>query len=61
MEGFAWQEGYGAFSVSESNVKQVRGYIEKQAKHHQTISFEDEFIGFLTRHGVDYNPKRVWD
>jgi REP element-mobilizing transposase RayT len=61
MEGFAWQEGYGAFSVSESNVEQVRRYIENQATHHHTLSFEDEFIGFLTRHGIDYDPQKILD
>jgi hypothetical protein len=61
MEGFAWQEGYGVFSVSESNMEQVRRYIENQSKHHQALSFEDEFIGFLEKHGIDYDPQRIWD
>lgn len=61
MEGFAWQKGYGAFSVSESKVENVRRYIERQAVHHQALSFEDEFIGFLKKHGVGYDPNHVWD
>lgn len=57
---FAWQAGYGAFSVSSSNVNRVIGYIENQEKHHRRISFEDEFITLLKRHGVDYDPKYVF-
>ena len=57
---FAWQEGYGAFSVSSSNINRVIRYIENQEKHHRKISFEDEFITLLKRHGVDYDPKYVF-
>jgi putative transposase len=57
---FAWQEGYGAFSVSSSNINRVIRYIESQERHHRKISFEDEFITLLKRHGVDYDPKYVF-
>ena len=57
---FAWQEGYGAFSVSSSNINRVIRYIENQEKHHRKISFEDEFITLLKRHGIDYDPKYVF-
>jgi len=57
--GFAWQEGYGAFSVSQSNVEQVRRYIEQQEEHHRHISFDEEFIEFLERHGVPYDERYV--
>ena len=57
---FAWQEGYGAFSVSSSNIDRVIRYIESQEKHHRKISFEDEFITLLKRHGIDYDPKYVF-
>ena len=58
---FGWQEGYGAFSVSQSNVPQVADYIEKQAEHHKKITFEDEFLALLKRHGIAYDPRYVWD
>jgi len=58
---FAWQRGYGAFSVSESNAETVRSYIAKQAEHHAHRSFEDEYLDFLKRHGVDYDPRYVFD
>jgi len=57
---FAWQEGYGAFSVSSSHVDRVIRYIENQEAHHRKISFEDEFITLLKRHGMDYDPKYVF-
>ena len=49
---FAWQTGYGAFSVSVSNLDAVTGYIAKQAEHHCQRSFEDEFREFLRKHGI---------
>ena len=54
---FAWQEGYGAFSVSASNVAAVRHYIEHQAEHHARHTFEDEFIAWLRKSGVPYDPE----
>jgi putative transposase len=56
---FAWQEGYGAFSVSASQTEGVIRYIERQAAHHAKRSYEDEFIEFLKRHRVEYDPKHV--
>ena len=58
---FAWQEGYGAFSVSRSNVPQVAAYIANQAEHHRRMTFEDEFVALLKRHGIEYDPRYVWD
>ena len=58
---FAWQGGYGAFSVSQSNAAGVIAYIEKQAEHHQRQTFEQEFIEFLERHQTEYDPQRLWD
>lgn len=57
---FAWQEGYGAFSVSASNVEAVRHYIEHQAEHHARHSFEDEFVSLLRKSGVAYDPEFVF-
>lgn len=59
--GFAWQNGYGVFSVSVSNVSAVRDYVARQREHHQTRSFEDEFRLLLERHGVAYDERYMWD
>jgi REP element-mobilizing transposase RayT len=56
---FAWQEGYGAFSVSSSNLEQVEAYIRNQEAHHRKFSFEEEFLALLKKHGVEYDPKYV--
>jgi len=57
---FAWQEGYGAFSVSASNAAAVRAYIDHQPKHHAKRSFEHEFIALLKKSGVSYDPAAVF-
>ncbi len=58
---FAWQNGYGVFSVSQSNVPAVRRYIEGQAGHHQKRDFKSEFRAFCKRHGVAIDERYVWD
>jgi REP element-mobilizing transposase RayT len=58
---FGWQTGYGAFSVSHSKAADVIQYINGQAERHKVVSFEVEFIAFLKRHKIDYDPKYVWD
>lgn len=58
---FAWQSGYGAFAVSESNVADVRDYIADQQAHHQRNSFEDEYRAFLDRHRLNFDERYVWD
>ena len=58
---FSWQAGYGAFSVSTSNLDSVRQYIEKQEEHHQRYSFQDEFRSLLTKHGLSFDERYVWD
>jgi len=57
---FAWQEGYGAFSVSASNAEAVRHYIEHQDEHHAKHSFEDEFVSLLRKSNVAYDPQLVF-
>jgi len=57
---FAWQEGYGAFGVSKSNLATVVKYIQNQEKHHRRMTFEDEFIALLEKHGIEYDPKYVF-
>jgi REP element-mobilizing transposase RayT len=58
---FAWQRGYGAFSISEDRVRGVRSYINNQAKHHKKLTFQEEYLGFLERHKVKYDPRYIWD
>ena len=57
---FAWQEGYGAFTVGVSQEKATIAYINTQAQHHANHSFEDEFVAFLKKHNIDFDPKYVW-
>jgi putative transposase len=57
---FAWQEGYGAFSIGVSQVDDTVRYIADQAEHHHTKSFQEEFLAFLERHGFEYDPRYVW-
>ena len=59
--GFAWQAGYGAFAVSESNVETVRAYIANQREHHRTKTFQEEYRAFLERHNVAFDERYVWD
>ncbi|HKS76865.1 MAG TPA: IS200/IS605 family transposase [Terriglobales bacterium] len=56
---FAWQEGYGAFSVSASQTEDVIQYIASQAQHHAKRSYEEEFLDFLKRYGISYDPQYV--
>jgi REP-associated tyrosine transposase len=57
---FAWQQGYGAFSVSSSNVPGVVRYIENQEAHHKKLNFDEEFLALLKNHGVEFDPKFVF-
>lgn len=57
---FEWQEGYGAFSVGQSMIGATVEYIKNQRRHHQTTTFEEEFITFLDRHQVEYDPQYVF-
>jgi len=52
---FAWQEGYGAFSIGVSGVDGTIAYIQNQEEHHRTRTFQEEFITFLKRHGMEYD------
>jgi len=60
LHDFAWQEGYGAFSINPQNLDSLISYIEKQEEHHKTLSFQDEFRQFLQKNGVEYNEAYVW-
>lgn len=57
---FEWQEGYGAFSISISAIPDTVAYIKSQKEHHRTMSFEEEYIAILKKHGIDYDERYVW-
>ena len=59
--GFAWQTGYAAFSVSQSQVPSVQRYIERQAEHHRTRTFQEEFVQLLNKHGIEYDERYIWE
>ena len=57
LKDFSWQRGYGAFTVSQSNVEEARRYIAQQKEHHQKVCFRDEFIQFLKANGIEYDER----
>jgi len=61
LREFAWQTGYGAFTVSQSQAGNVGRYIANQERHHQRVSFKEEFIVLLQAHGIDYDERYLWD
>jgi putative transposase len=56
----AWQKGYAAFSVSASNIPAVVRYIGTQQAHHRKMSFDEEFLTLLRKHGIAFDPKFVF-
>jgi len=58
---FAWQRGYGVFTVSESIVPSVTLYIENQEEHHKRLTFQEEFIAMLAKHGIPFDERHLWD
>jgi len=61
VRDFSWQAGYGAFSVSESNIPQLRKYIEDQEEHHRKMTFQEEFRELCRRHGIELDERYAWD
>jgi putative transposase len=61
MQHFAWQEGYGAFSVSVSHIDETIAYIRNQEEHHRHRSFQEEYLAFLKKHEIEYDEKYLWD
>ncbi|NOY28664.1 MAG: IS200/IS605 family transposase [Planctomycetes bacterium] len=57
---FAWQEGYGAFSIGISQIDATKQYIANQIEHHRTKTFQEEFLAFLKKHEIEYDPRYVW-
>lgn len=60
-QDFGWQVGYGAFSIGISQVDETCAYIDNQREHHQKRTFKEEFVAFLERHGIEYDPKYLWE
>ncbi len=58
---FAWQTGYGAFTVSESGLAAVREYISNQQEHHKTRSFQEEFLAFIKKNKIAVDERYLWD
>ena len=61
IEKFAWQRGYGCFSVGQSQVQALIRYIQNQANHHLKVTFQDEFRQFLRRYEISFEEQYVWD
>jgi REP element-mobilizing transposase RayT len=57
---FHWQDGYGAFSIGQSQRQALVDYISRQKEHHARVSFEEELIGLAERYGIEYDPKYLW-
>jgi putative transposase len=60
MRRFAWQDGYGAFTVSKSQLPDIARYIQSQEEHHRAKTFQEEYLAFLQRHGIEYDERYVW-
>ena len=60
LKDFAWQDGYGVFSVSRSGIPDVVDYIKRQREHYEGRSYEQEFVGLLDRHGVEYDERYLF-
>jgi hypothetical protein len=58
---FAWQKGYGAFSVGASQLPALKRYVAGQREHHRTRSFKEEFVAFLEKYQVEYDERYIWE
>ncbi|GMV91489.1 MAG: hypothetical protein AMXMBFR82_12670 [Candidatus Hydrogenedentota bacterium] len=61
LRDFAWQGGYGAFTVSASQVNRVKTYFETQEAHHRKEDFKTEFLRLLKAHDIEYDERYIWD
>ena len=61
VSDFAWQRGYGAFSVAPRDLDALLGYVDNQEEHHRTRTFQDEYSAILNQYGVEYDERYVWD
>ena len=60
LHEFAWQEGYGAFTVSVSQLDAVKSYIDQQEEHHRVKTYQEEYVEFLHKCGVEYDERYLW-
>jgi putative transposase len=60
LENFGWQDGYGAFTVSKSNIPEVIKYIQNQHEHHRKKTFQEEYLQFLKANGIEYDERYLW-
>jgi putative transposase len=61
MKRFSWQDGYGAFTISTTDVPNVMNYIRNQREHHRVKTFQEEYLDFLNKYGVEYDERYLWD
>jgi putative transposase len=61
LRHFAWQSGYGAFTVSASHIGETIRYIKNQEDHHRLKSFQEEYVAFLKKHGIQFDERYLWD
>ena len=61
LSAFAWQNGYGIFSIGFSQIETVKKYIAAQEEHHRHVSFQDEFREFLKRYEIEFDERYVWE
>jgi len=60
MRDFVWQDGYGAFTVSKSDLPDVIRYIQNQREHHRKKTFQEEYLEFLNKYGIEYDERYLW-
>jgi putative transposase len=60
LRDFGWQDGYGAFTVSKSDLSDVIRYIQNQREHHRKKTFQEEYLEFLDKHGIEYDERYLW-
>jgi hypothetical protein len=60
MRNFGWQDGYGGFTVSKSNIPDVINYIKNQREHHRKKTFQEEYLELLRKNGVEYDERYLW-
>jgi len=61
LRGFEWQDGYGAFSIGQSNLSSLKKYIASQKEHHRKRSFQEELVQFLDEYGIEYDERYLWN
>jgi REP element-mobilizing transposase RayT len=60
LRGFSWQDGYGAFALSKSDIPDVIAYIQNQREHHQKMTFQEEYLEFLKNNNISYDERYLW-